>query len=113
VEVRKKLGADAAKLRVVFVSVDPDRDTPELLRNYLQAFDPEFVGLRGTGEQTKVAAKALNVFFEKVPTGGSYTINHTALTYIFDPQGRLRLGMRHEQTVDEFVSDLRLLMKQS
>ena len=113
VEVRKKLGADASRLRVVFISVDPDRDTPELLRNYLQAFDPEFVGLRGTGEQTKVAAKALNVFFEKVPTGGSYTINHTALTYIFDPQGRLRLGMRHEQTVDEFVSDLRLLMKQS
>ena len=109
VEVRKKLGADAAKLRVVFVSVDPDRDTPELLRNYLQAFDPEFVGLRGTGEQTKVAAKALNVFFEKVPTGGSYTINHTALTYIFDPQGRLLVADRGNMRIQFLDLDGRYL----
>ena len=112
-EVRKALGPDGKKVRVVFISVDPDRDTEELLRNYLKAFDPEFVGLRGTQEQTRLAAKALNVFFEKVPTGSSYTINHTAITYIFDAQGRLRLGMRHEQAVDDYVSDLRTLMRQS
>ena len=112
VEVRKMLGADAAKVKVIFISVDPDRDTAELLRDYLRAFDPEFVGLRGTGEQTRDAAKALNVFYEKVPSGSSYTINHTAITYVFDPKGRLRLGMRHTQEADEYVADLRTLMKQ-
>jgi protein SCO1/2 len=112
-EVKKKLGPDGQKLKVVFISVDPERDTAELLRTYLQAFDREFVGLRGTPEQTKVAAKALNVFYEKVPAGSSYTINHTAITYILDAQGRLRLGMRHAQEPDDYVSDLRTLMKQA
>lgn len=111
-EVRKKLGSDAAKVKVVFISVDPERDTAELLRDYLKAFDPEFVGLRGTAEQTRVAAKALNVFYEKVPTGSSYTINHTAITYIFDAKGQLRLGMRNSQEADDYVADLRTLMKQ-
>lgn len=112
VEVRRKLGSDAAKVKVVFVSVDPDRDSAALLRDYLRAFDPEFVGLRGTGEQTRDAAKAMNVFFEKVPSGSSYTINHTAITYIFDTRGQLRLGMRHTQEADDYVADLRTLMKQ-
>lgn len=112
-EVKKKLGADGQKVKVVFISVDPDRDTPELMRTYLQAFDREFIGLRGTQEQTKLAAKALNVFFEKVPAGSSYTINHTALTYIFDAKGNLRLAMCHAQEVDDYVADLRALMKQA
>ena len=111
-EVRKKLGADGAKVKVVFISVDPERDTAELLRDYLRAFDPEFVGLRGTAEQTRVAAKALNVFYEKAPSGSSYTINHTAITYIFDSRGELRLGMRNSQEADDYVADLRILMKQ-
>jgi len=111
-EVRKKLGSDGARLKVVFISVDPERDTQQLLAEYVRAFDPEFTGLRGTEEQTRQAAKALNVFYEKVPTGSSYTINHTAISYIFDDQGRLRLGMRHAQSADEYVSDLRTLMKQ-
>ncbi len=111
-EVRKKLGPDGAKVKVVFISVDPERDTAELLRDYLRAFDPEFVGLRGTAEQTRVAAKALNVFYEKAPSGSSYTINHTAITYIFDARGQLRLGMRHSQEADDYVADLRILMKQ-
>ena len=111
-EVRSKLGPDGKKVRLVFISVDPERDTAELLRDYLRAFDPDFVGLRGTAEQTREAAKALNVFYEKVPTGSSYTINHTAITYIFDTKGQLRLGMRHSQKVDDYVQDLRTLMKQ-
>ena len=111
-EVRKKLGPDGAKVKLVFISVDPERDSAELLRDYLKAFDPEFVGLRGTPEQTREAAKALNVFYEKVPTGSSYAVNHTAITYIFDPKGQLRLGMRHTQEVDDYVMDLRTLMKQ-
>ncbi len=111
-QVRKQLGPDGKKVRVVFISVDPERDTAELMRSYLGAFDPEFIGLRGTPEQTRVAAKALYVFYDKVPTGSSYTINHTALTYIFDAQGRLRLAMRHTQAAEDYVADLRTLMKQ-
>lgn len=112
-EVKKKLGADGQKVKVVFISVDPERDTAELLRTYLKAFDPDFIGLRGTPEQTQNAAKAMNVFYEKVPAGSSYTINHTAITYVFDAQGRLRLGMRHAQGTDDYVADLRALMKQA
>lgn len=111
-EAIKKLGPDGKKVRLVFISVDPERDTAALLRDYLRAFDPDFVGLRGTAEQTRAAAKALNVFYEKVPTGSSYTVNHTAITYIFDAKGQLRLGMRHSQEVDDYVADLRTLMKQ-
>lgn len=111
-EVRKKLGSDGERLKVVFISVDPERDTQQLLAEYVRAFDPGFVGLRGTEEQTRQAAKALNVFYEKVPTGSSYTINHTSISYIFDEQGRLRLGMRHAQSAEDYVADLRLLMKQ-
>ena len=111
-EAIKKLGPDGKKVRLVFISVDPERDSAELLRDYLRAFDPGFVGLRGTAEQTRAAAKALNVFYEKVPTGSSYTVNHTAITYIFDAKGQLRLGMRHSQEVDDYVADLRTLMKQ-
>lgn len=113
VEVKKKLGPDGQKLKVVFITVDPERDTAELMRNYLQAFDKEFIGLRGTPEQTQAAAKALHVFYEKVPSGSSYAINHTAITYILDAQGNLRLGMRNEQGADDYVADLRVLMKQS
>ena len=112
-EVKKKLGPDGQKLKVVFISVDPERDTAELVRNYLQAFDSEFIGLRGSPEQTQIAAKALHVFYEKVPSGSSYSINHTALTYILDAKGNLRLAMRNEQGADDYVADLRALMKQS
>ena len=113
VEIKKKLGPDGQKVKVVFISVDPERDTAELIRNYLQAFDKEFIGLRGTPEQTQAAAKALHVFYEKVPSGSSYSINHTAITYIFDARGNLRLGMRNAQGADDYVADLRALMKQS
>ncbi len=112
-EIKKKLGPEGKNVKLVFISVDPERDTAELLGNYLSAFDSEFVGLRGTPEQTRAAAKAFNVFYEKVPTGSSYSINHTAITYILDQQSRLRLGMRHSQEADDYVADLRALMKQA
>ena len=91
VAVRKQLGADADRLQVIFVSVDPERDSANVLKAYTAAFDPGFIGL--------------------VPTGGSYAMDHTAITYILDPKGRLRLGMRHSQSADEYVADLRTLMK--
>jgi len=109
--VRRALGADGERLQVVFVTVDPERDTPALLREYMQAFDASFVGLRGDEGATRRTAKEFHVHYEKVPAGSSYTVNHTALTYVLDTQGRLRLGLRHGMSVDDFVSDLRILMR--
>jgi protein SCO1/2 len=112
-EVRRLLGADGERLQVIFVTVDPERDSAALLREYTAAFDPSFLGLRADAEGTKRAAAEFKVFYEKVPTGSSYTVNHTAMTYVFDAQGRLRLGLRHEQGADEVAADLRTLMKQA
>lgn len=112
-EMQRLLGADGARVQVIFVTVDPERDTASLMREYAAAFDPSFLGLRGDAEGTKRAAAEFKVFYEKVPTGGSYTINHSALTYVFDAQGRLRLALRHTQGADEFAADLRALMKQA
>lgn len=110
-EIKSLLGADAAaKLRILFITVDPERDTPEILRAYTQAFDPAFVGLRGDAEQTRAAAQSFKVFYQKVPTGSSYTMDHTALTYIIDAQGKLRLALRHQQTAEQCVQDLRTVI---
>jgi len=111
-EVKQQLGKDGEQLQVVFVSVDPERDTPALLGNYLAAFDSSFIGLRGDAEQTRQAAAEFKVFYEKVPTGSSYTINHTAMSYLFDARGRLRLALRHTQPAEDYVADLRLLMRE-
>ena len=110
-EMKRKLGADGARVQVIFVTVDPERDTAELMRNYTAAFDPGFLGLRGDAEATKRAAAEFKIFYEKVPTGSSYTINHSALTYVFDAAGRLRIGFRPTQGADEYVADLRALMR--
>ena len=83
------------------------------MREYTAAFDPSFLGLRADAEGTKRAAAEFKVFYEKVPTGSSYTVNHGAMTYVFDDKGRLRLGLKHTQSADEFAADLRTLMKQS
>ena len=111
VAVRKMLGPDAAKVQVLFVTVDPERDTPALLRTYMQAFDPEFFGLRGSPEATEGAAKEFRVIYRKVPTGSSYTMDHTALTFVFDTHSRLRLALRHELSAEQVASDLRVLLK--
>lgn len=112
VEVRKLLGADADKLQVVLVTVDPERDTPELLRSYVTAFDPSFVALRGDALSTAAMAKEFKVFFQKVPTSkNSYTMDHTAVTYVFDPKGRLRLALRHEQSAPDVAADLKILLR--
>jgi len=110
VQIKSMLGADADKLQVLFVTVDPERDTPEVLREYAQAFDPSFIGLYGTPEETAAVAKAYRVFYAKVPTGNSYTIEHTALTYVFDRDGKLRLALRHEQTPEQGAEDIRKVM---
>jgi len=112
--VKKLLGDDGKRLQVLFVTVDPERDTPELLGNYVTAFDPTFLGLRGDPEATAKVAKDFKVFYQKVPgtTPDSYSIDHTAGSYIFDPQGRLRLFVRHGQSADKIAADIKTLLAQ-
>ena len=110
--VMQKLGPLADQVQVLFITLDPERDTQELLANYVPAFDKRFLGLRGTPEQTAKTAKDFKVFYSKVPgtEPGSYTIDHTAGSYVFDRDGRLRLFIRHGQGPDPIVHDLRLLL---
>jgi len=112
--VKQAMGADGERVQGVFVSVDPDRDTPEVLKAYVTAFDPTFVALRGSPEQTAAAAREFKVFYAKVAgkTPGSYTVDHTAGSYVIDPTGRLRLFERYGAPGDDLASDLRQLLKE-
>jgi protein SCO1 len=113
-DVKKRLGPDGERVQGVFVTLDPERDTAELLRAYMQGFDPSFVALRGDLQQTADSAKAFKVFFAKVPgkTDKSYTIDHTAGAYLFDAQGRVRVFTRHGSGPDMLLHDLQQLLKQ-
>jgi protein SCO1/2 len=112
-ETMKRLGPDADRVQVLFVTVDPDRDTAALLRQYVPAFDRRFLGLRGDADATARTAKEFKVIYEKVPgaTPGSYTMDHSAGSYVFDPQGRLRLYVANGQGPDVFAHDLRELLR--
>ena len=111
-EVKRALGADGAKVQGVFVTIDPERDTPELLKAYVANFGPDFVALRGSPEQLKALAKDFKVFYAKVPgkAEGSYTMDHTAGSYIFDGQGRVRLFTRYGTGAKALADDLKLLL---
>lgn len=111
-QVKKSLGADGERLQGVFVTVDPDRDTAELLKAYMGSFDPSFVALRGTPEQTAATAKEFKVFYAKVPgkTEGSYTVDHTAGSYVFDAAGKVRLFVRYGSGADALAADLKTLL---
>jgi protein SCO1/2 len=108
---REQLGEDGKRVQVLFVTVDPERDTRELLSNYVPAFDPSFLGLYGDPAATARVAKEFRVFYQKVPgkTPDSYTVDHTAGSYVFDPQGRLRLLVR-PGNVPNLVADLKTLL---
>jgi len=110
--VKKQLGADGDKVQGIFVTVDPERDTPELLKAYVDNFGAGFIALRGTPEETLAAAKHFKVFYAKVPgkTDTSYTIDHTAGSYLFDPQGRVRLFTRHGTGPEALAHDLKILL---
>jgi protein SCO1/2 len=110
--VMQKLGTQADQVQVLFITLDPERDTPQLLASYVPAFDKRFVGLYGTPEQTAKTAKEFKVFYSKVPgkEPGSYTIDHTAGSYVFDKDGRLRLFIRHGGGADAIVHDVRQLL---
>ena len=108
----RELGPRADKVQVLFVTVDPERDTQALLAQYVPAFDARFVGLRGDAEATARTAKEFKVFYQKVSgsTPGSYSIDHTAGSYVFDPQGRLRLFVKHAKGPGPLAADIAHLL---
>jgi protein SCO1/2 len=114
-QVKRALGDDGARLQGIFVTVDPERDTGVVLKAYVDNFNAGFVGLRGNAEQTQQTAREFKVFFGKVPgkTESSYTIDHTAGAYIFDPQGRIRLFSRHGAGPKALEDDIRALLRES
>jgi len=111
-DVVEKLGEDGKRVQVVFVTVDPERDTPQLLADYMPVFHPSFLALYGSLEQTARVAKEFKVFYQKVPGSapGDYTVDHTAGIYVFDPKGRVRLFVRHGRLSD-LVADIRTLLQ--
>ncbi len=111
-EVRKSLGADASKLQVIFISVDPERDTPEVLKAYMGNFDPTFIALRPTPEQLAQTAKDFKIHYAKVPgkTPTSYTMDHSAGSYVFDPEGRVRVFTRYGTGAQAVADDVKVLL---
>jgi len=114
-QVKKSLGPQGDKVQGVFVTVDPARDTPELLKAYLGSFDPSFVALRGSEEQLKKAAQEFKVYYAKVPgkTPDTYTMDHTAASFIFDTQGRVRVFSRYGSGPEALTHDIRQLLAEA
>ena len=112
-EVMRKLGPDADKVQVLFVTLDPERDTQQVLAQYVPAFDPRFLGLFGDSATTLKTAKEFKVFYEKRPgsSPGAYTIDHTAASFVFDRKGRLRLYVKHDQ-IGTLPDDIRTLLNE-
>ena len=111
-ETQRLLGQDGDKLVGVFVTVDPKRDTATLMKSYVSAFNPNWVGLRGTPDETAAAAKEFKIFYREVPgkTESSYTVDHTAASFVFDPQGKVRLYVRHATPPADLAADLKILL---
>ena len=113
-EVKKALGKDGDRVQGVFVTIDPERDTAAVLKAYVGNFNPDFVALRGTLEETQATAKQFKVFYAKVPgkTPESYTMDHTAGSYVFDTKGQVRLFTRYGTGAEALKHDLQLLLSQ-
>lgn len=111
-EVLTRLGDSAGRVQVLFVTLDPARDTAQLLGEYVAAFHPSFIGLRGDDTATAAAAREFKVFYTKQPgtSPGSYGIDHSTGSYAFDTQGRLRLLVHHGETPENVAADLKLLL---
>jgi len=111
-EAVRKLGPDAARVQVLFVTIDPERDTPDLLSRYVPAFDPSFFGLYGDATATAEVAKEFKVLYQKQPgpTPATYTMDHSAGTFLFDPQGRLRVYETYGLGPDALAHDIRALL---
>ena len=114
-EVKRLLGPDGDKLQAIFITVDPERDTLELLKAYMGNFDPSFLALRPTPEQLPQVARDFKIYYKKVDgkTKRSYTLDHSAGSYVYDPKGRIRLYNRYGSGAEVLASDIRLLIKTS
>jgi protein SCO1 len=112
-EVKKLLGKDGDRLQGLFVTVDPERDTAEVLKAYMTHFDPGFLALRGTPEQLSALAKDFKLYYKKVDgkTPTSYTMDHSAGSYVYDTQGRVRLYSRYGSGAPALAADIQLLLK--
>jgi protein SCO1/2 len=110
----KTLGKDAERVQVLMVTVDPERDTPEVLSKYMPAFDPRFLGLYGDTAATQRAAKEFRIFYEKRAGSapGAYSVDHSGQSYVLDTQGRLRLFVRHDRIAQDLAADLAALLKE-
>ncbi len=110
--VKQALGSDGDRVQGIFVTVDPERDTPAVLKAYVDNYGAGFVALRGSPDETRATAKHFKVFYNKVPgkTEGSYTMDHTAGSYVFDTQGRIRLFTRYGTGTEALVHDVKLLL---
>ncbi|MBK7137158.1 MAG: SCO family protein [Rhodocyclales bacterium] len=111
-EAMKLLGGDAAKVQVLFVTVDPERDTQQLLAQYVPVFNPSFLGLFADAQTIARTAQEFRVFYKKQPgsTPTTYTVDHSAGSYVYDPQGRLRLYIKHGEKPEVIAKDLKLLV---
>jgi protein SCO1/2 len=109
-QIRALMGKDADLLQVLFVTLDPERDKPEMLKAYTAAFDPSFIPLWGDPQTTRTTAENFHVFYRKVATGSSYTLDHSLLSYAFDPKGELRVALRHNMPAEDCMHDLRQLL---
>ena len=111
-QVKASLGKDGDRVQGVFVTVDPERDTAAVLKTYMGGFDPSFIALRGSLEDIAATAKEFKVFYAKVPgkTEGSYSVDHTAGSYVFDAQGKVRLFVRYGAGAEALAADLKTLL---
>jgi len=112
-DVKRKLGGQGDRLQGIFITVDPERDTEDVLKAYMANFDPSFVALRPTMAQLPEVAKAFKIYYKKSEgkTAGSYTMDHSAGSYVFDPEGRVRLYTRYGSGAEALAADIALLLK--
>ncbi len=114
-EVKRLLGSDGDRLQGLFISVDPERDTPEIMKQYMASFDPTFLALYAAPDALPELAKSFKVYYKKVdgPTPTSYTMDHSAGSYVYDPQGRIRLYHRYGSGAAALAGDLKKLLAQA
>lgn len=113
-EAKRLLGADGDRFQGLFISVDPERDTPEIMREYMASFDPTFLALYAAPEALPDVAKSFRIYYKKVEgsTPTSYTMDHSAGSYVYDPQGRIRLYNRYGSGAQALANDVKLLLDQ-
>ena len=112
-QARKLLGADGERLQGLFVSVDPERDTPEVMKAYMASFDPSFLALYASPGELPELAKRFKIYYKKVPgsTPDNYSMDHSAGSYIYDPQGRVRLYFRYGSGAQAMADDVKHLLR--